>query len=347
MTITIKINHLTLVHKDSGGIAKATLPDVCLTPTSSGPVPINYPNIAFSKDLVKGTTTVFADGGHMCANKGSEFYKSIGDEAGSVGGVVSGTHLAEATWITYSPDVFMEGRNACRLADKMLMNHGNTACLAGVLNPELAAEPTAPELQTLCNMMCDIKDLPGPKQKLIEKELKALDKMMDYKSTIKAEVPYNMSTLEPYMSKNEPGRATDNWFNGGHRRPDAIITDGSPPTRDNIRSVVEMKFKGDFLSKGQKRAYEEIAGGEEKLIVMEEGENCHCDDGDGEKEPVDVPVTLPSYEPEKSWWKKAAYVGAAGVLAVGAVALAACPVDGPLGETVLGSASAAVWAMAF
>jgi len=101
------------------------------------------------------------------------------------------------------------------------------------------------------------------------------------------------------------------------------------------------------LSKDQKRAYEKIAGGEEKLIVMEEGKNCHCDDGDGKKEPVRVPVTQPSYEPEKSWWTKAALVGAAGVLAVGAVALALCPFDGPFGEAALGSASAATWAMAF
>ena len=42
-----------------------------------------------------GTTTIFADGGHICANKGSEFCKSVGDEPGSVGGVVSSTHLAE------------------------------------------------------------------------------------------------------------------------------------------------------------------------------------------------------------------------------------------------------------
>ncbi len=137
MAVSININGLSLVHKDSGGVAKATLTDVCLTPTSSGPAPINYPNIAYSKDLVKGTTTIFADGGHMCANKGSEFSKSIGDEAGSVGGQSSGTHLAEASWITYSPDVFLEGKNACRLTDKMLMNHGNTACLSGVVNPHL------------------------------------------------------------------------------------------------------------------------------------------------------------------------------------------------------------------
>jgi len=175
MAITININGLTLVHKDSGGVAKATLPDVCLTPTSSGPVPVNYPNIAFSKDLVKGTTTVFADGGYMCANKGSEFCKSIGDEAGSDGGVISGTHLAEASWITYSPDVFLEGKNACRLTDKMLMNHGNTACLAGVDQKTLDAF-----FKIVCPFFCAlVKEMEaGKKCKPGETWTRKLNKML-------------------------------------------------------------------------------------------------------------------------------------------------------------------------
>lgn len=43
--------------------------------------------------------------------------------------------MKEATWILYSFDVKMEGKNACRLSDKMMMNHGNTACLAGEVQP--------------------------------------------------------------------------------------------------------------------------------------------------------------------------------------------------------------------
>jgi len=46
--------------------------------------------------------------------------------------VKSSTNMKEATWILYSFDVKIEGKNACRLSDKMMMNHGNTACLAGV-----------------------------------------------------------------------------------------------------------------------------------------------------------------------------------------------------------------------
>lgn len=51
--------------------------------------------------------------------------------------------MKEATWLTYSFDVQLEGKNACRLTDKMLMNHGNTVCLAGEIQPILP--PTDPK----------------------------------------------------------------------------------------------------------------------------------------------------------------------------------------------------------
>lgn len=127
--VTININGLTLCHKGSQGLVHNTLPDVCKTPDDGDPIP--YENEAYSKDLVKGTTSVFADGGNMIANLGSEFAISVFDEPGSMGGIKSGTHMAEADWITHSFDVFFEGKPACRLTDKMFMNHRNTVSLAG------------------------------------------------------------------------------------------------------------------------------------------------------------------------------------------------------------------------
>jgi hypothetical protein len=131
MSVTVIINDLTLAHKGSAGTANATLPDSCKTPSPGGPVPLPYPNIAISADLAKGTTTIRADGGNMCANKGSELSRSTGDEAGTAGGVTSSTFIKEATWMLYSDDVFFEGKNACRLTDKLFMNHQNTVCLGG------------------------------------------------------------------------------------------------------------------------------------------------------------------------------------------------------------------------
>ncbi len=139
MGVTININGLSLGHKGSTGIATATLPDVCKTPSPGGPVPLPYPNVAMVSDLAKGTKTIKTDG-EMAAIKGSELSRSTGDEPGTLGGVKSSTFTKEATWILYSFDVMFEGKNACRLTDKLLMNHQNTACLAGFFNPLILAK---------------------------------------------------------------------------------------------------------------------------------------------------------------------------------------------------------------
>lgn len=129
MGVTVAVNKFSLSHKNANGIAAATIPDVCKTPSPGGPVPIPYPNIARSDSLDNGTKTIKADGGNMCAIKGSEYSRSTGDEPGTAGGVKSSTNMKEAKWITYSMDVKLEGQNACRLSDKMTNNHANTVCL--------------------------------------------------------------------------------------------------------------------------------------------------------------------------------------------------------------------------
>ena len=129
MSVTVGVNSLSpmlsLVHKGSMGTATAMLPDVCKTPSPGGPVPVPYPNIALANSLSKGTKKVKAQG-KMIANKGSEFSRSNGDEPGVTGGIKSNVNMKEAKWLTYSMDVKMEGKNACRLQDKMTHNHDNT-----------------------------------------------------------------------------------------------------------------------------------------------------------------------------------------------------------------------------
>jgi hypothetical protein len=149
MSLTVNVNGLTLCHKGSDGISAATLPDMCKTPSPGGPVPVAYPNVAKSSDLSKGTTTVAADGGNMCANFGSELSRSTGDEPGSIGGVKSGTFIKEATWISYSFDVKLEAKGACRLTDKMFHNHQNTVNQSGLIQRILG---TSALLQ---DMVCD------------------------------------------------------------------------------------------------------------------------------------------------------------------------------------------------
>lgn len=60
-----------------------------------------------------------------------------------MGGVKSSTNMKEATWLLYSFDVKLEGKNACRLSDKMMMNHGNTVCLSGTIHAPVPSAPDA------------------------------------------------------------------------------------------------------------------------------------------------------------------------------------------------------------
>ena len=128
--VSINVNGLSMVHQDSGGVSSATLPDVCSTPP--GPEAVPYPNVARSRDLVAGSSLVRADGGNRIALAGSAFERSVGDEPGSAGGVTSGVSGKEATLLTHSFDVLIEGRGVGRLTDKMLHNRGNTINCSGV-----------------------------------------------------------------------------------------------------------------------------------------------------------------------------------------------------------------------
>lgn len=144
MPVTVNINGLSAIHQTSNGTAIATVPDVCKTPSSAGPIPIPYPNMAMSSDLVMGTTTVTVDGS-SAAIQGAKFFKSTGDEAGVAGGVASSVFAMEATFLSFSPTVTLDGKPACRLTDKMLMNKGNTVCMAGEMQaPVVDACPAEP-----------------------------------------------------------------------------------------------------------------------------------------------------------------------------------------------------------
>jgi hypothetical protein len=120
MPATINVNTRTVVHASSNGVASA-FPDVCKTPTPGGPVPIPYPNVAMSSDTSQGSQTVKMDGNPIMLKK-SVFSTSTGDEAGSVGGVVSNTFKGKAEFVNYSFDVKVEGKNVPRLGDMMVQN---------------------------------------------------------------------------------------------------------------------------------------------------------------------------------------------------------------------------------
>jgi hypothetical protein len=317
MSVTININGLSLCHKGSNGIATATVPDVCNTPSPGGPVPVPYPNIAFSSDLAMGTTTVTADGGNMCAIYGSEFSKSTGDEPGTVGGVKSGTFVKEATWITYSFDVKFEGEGACRLTDKMLMNHGNTVCLGGLVQQFLVLG----YLYVLCRLLCECINEGNPHQSCVRDKLDEADKSAAGASPVKAEVPFDMRQSPPAPLPREwsgtdyqnvriglkggttPGGQAGSDFpdlgsiaRGNIRVPDVTIVNDptQPPSFKNLVALAEMKMPGDASFentkvKAQIIDYLKIAQGNNisAKVFKLDAKTCGCQPG--ESEPVLVP----------------------------------------------------------
>jgi len=116
-------NSRGIVHKGSGGVS-VVFPDVCKTPTPSGPVPIPYPNIGKSSDTSGGPIKVKTDG-QMPMVKGAKYGLTTGDEAGTAGGVVSSSTKGEAEFMIYSFDVKFEGKNVCRMGDPLFHNKKN------------------------------------------------------------------------------------------------------------------------------------------------------------------------------------------------------------------------------
>jgi len=110
-------------------------PDVCLTPTPAGPVPIPYPNISTSMTALPPTTalSILVDG-TPALNMMSEIPLSNGDEAGENLGVVSGMIMGPTSYILGSETLLLEGVPAVKLTSETGQNgemmNTEGACLA-------------------------------------------------------------------------------------------------------------------------------------------------------------------------------------------------------------------------
>ena len=147
MGVTVGVNYLSVIHKSSGGVTPC-FPDVCKTPAPpAGPIPIPYPNVAKSSDSAKTAKKVKTDGKPVCI-KDSNFSTSTGDEAGSVGGIVSGKTKGKAEFVNFSFDVKVEGKNVPRATDLMLHNDKNTPPFPVIQGP-VVAPPGSEEIKCL------------------------------------------------------------------------------------------------------------------------------------------------------------------------------------------------------
>jgi hypothetical protein len=140
MGVTVGVNFLSVVHKNSSGVTIA-FPDVCKTPAPPAPfVPIPYPNIAKSSDAGQTASTVQCDGQPVCV-KDSNFMMSTGDEAGSLLGIASNKIKGKAEFVNFSFDVKFEGKNVPRAFDLMLHNDKNTPPFPLLQGPVVALIP--------------------------------------------------------------------------------------------------------------------------------------------------------------------------------------------------------------
>lgn len=120
----------------SGGGVNMGLPDVCLTPTPVGPIPIPYPNISTGSVANPATTalTVLTDG-MPSLNQMSIITMSQGDNAGVNLGVASGMVMGPTEFILGSFTVFKEGAPAQRLTSMTGHNGLSMNCPGAALVP--------------------------------------------------------------------------------------------------------------------------------------------------------------------------------------------------------------------
>jgi hypothetical protein len=99
-------------------------PDVCLTPTPAGPVPIPYPNIAMGPTAVGFNPKVLwmAMPAH---NMATTIPLTNGDNAGVNMGVASGTVMGPSRHLTAAFTVLVGGAPATRLTSASLQNSTN------------------------------------------------------------------------------------------------------------------------------------------------------------------------------------------------------------------------------
>lgn len=248
---TVGINGLSLCHKNSTGFVRSTLPDFCKAPGH----PVPFVNVAFARDLAKGTTSVRSHQGAMCGVKGSEFSISYGDEPGRGGGVKSGVNLHRATFLSWSPNVFMQGRAVTRLTDRMLLNKGNTISAAGYFTGSVTGASVA-TLNLLCDFACRCL-ASGQGQTCVAAQVAATPRTPQ--AGLYAEV-----TFEPTgtMYRHPDSSPMTRYGVAGSRLDVTTITGGQPV------EFIEMKFPGDRLRGTQERRYEAIARQNGKQLQM-------------------------------------------------------------------------------
>jgi hypothetical protein len=153
--------------------------------------------------------------------------------------------MKESTWILYSFDVKMDGKNACRLTDKKFQNHENTVDLAGLFQFPVLVEQADPECTVCCAIICcdeetkydktlhpDVEDKNGDIISGAEQDCRSL-------STTK-----HSCVLHSLRKHNKSGMTTDNKFDNIKASPQckALGQNVIPDVVINDNHVIDAKF---------------------------------------------------------------------------------------------------------
>ncbi len=99
-------------------------PDVCLTPTPAGPVPVPYPNIAVGTTAIPNAPTVLFSGA-PAHNLGTVIPMTNGDNPGLALGVASGVVMGPSRHVTGAFTVLVKGLPASRMTSVSIQNSTN------------------------------------------------------------------------------------------------------------------------------------------------------------------------------------------------------------------------------
>ena len=172
--------------------------------------------------------------------------------------------------------------------------------------------------KVVCSAVCKCQKMPGIgadgrslKQECVSSRLKGLDIALAHRSPYKAEFTYDMTKHPPipFLDKEVDTKSRTLWpgwtktlwpkdpsrpvpyvpGKGYTRRPDVVIVKDpmKPPTQDNIKQVVEIKFPGDPYRPGQQEDYITIAGDTNKMVPLDTDE---CDCHQAEPDLPEIPV---------------------------------------------------------
>lgn len=125
------------MHMLTTGGANAMAPaDVCKVPTPAGPVPTPFPNTATTQMTNPSSAVTKVLVANMPAlNQMSKIMLSNGDQAGTVGGVVSNKIMGQAQFLNGSFKVMVGGKPAVRVGCMTGQNGAPQNTVGSVIAP--------------------------------------------------------------------------------------------------------------------------------------------------------------------------------------------------------------------